>query len=246
MPSNYFQIRQCQRESCGLRYPLVEVQNDYERCPRCQGDTRLVLERPLDREPGLTITSPSDTSPPEPSISQQESAPRLSNLQTAPILHVLLDNLRSAWNVGSIFRTADGAGVARLHLCGITPTPENTAVVKTSLGADKSIPWKHHRDGVAAANALLAQGCRLWALEGDPRARSIYGEENELPGEPLVLVVGNEVCGIDPGILDLCQRILYIPMQGSKRSLNVAVAFGIAAFTIRFSKPAADYEIREG
>ena len=85
-------------------------------------------------------------------------------------LETLLDNVRSAWNVGAIFRTADGLGVEKLHLCGITPTPGNPSVAKTALGADKTIPWTASRNALTTALALQSAGARLWALEQDERA----------------------------------------------------------------------------
>jgi tRNA G18 (ribose-2'-O)-methylase SpoU len=204
-----YQIRQCLREGCRLRYPVVIGEAAPDRCPRCRGSTRIVLERLLQREP--------QPEPPAASVR----------------LEALIDNVRSAWNVGSIFRSADGAGFARLHLCGITPTPETSNLGKTALGAEKSLPWTYSRDGLAHARSLLEQGMRLWALEQDPRAQPVQGCAF-LPGDlPVVLVVGNEVCGIDPEILDLCERVWYIPMQGAKRSHNVAVAFGIAAYVLQ-------------
>lgn len=215
--STSYQIRQCQRQGCGLRYPLVEGQPYSEQCPRCRGSTRLILTRPLDREPAPTFA--------------QQSSPAMPQA-APPVLEALLDNIRSAWNVGAMFRSADGAGFTRLHLCGITPTPEIPAVGKTALGAELSLPWTWAADGVAAAQALLEQGCCLWALEQDPRAVSIYASKPDLPSGKLVLVVGNEVCGVDPGILELSQRVVHIPMLGAKRSLNAAVAFGIAAFAL--------------
>jgi 23S rRNA (guanosine2251-2'-O)-methyltransferase len=214
--SSSYQIRQCQRPGCGLRYPVVDGQPFSEHCPRCRGETRLVLTRPLDREP-----IPNDLDTPQHPVGELSVS-----------LEALLDNIRSAWNVGAMFRSADGAGFTRLHLCGITPTPEIPAVSKTALGAELSLPWDWGADGVALAQGLLQQGCRLWALEQDPRAVSIYDSKPDLPGGRLVLVVGNEVCGVDPGILELCQRVVHIPMLGAKRSLNAAVAFGIAAFAL--------------
>jgi tRNA G18 (ribose-2'-O)-methylase SpoU len=148
-------------------------------------------------------------------------------------LEALLDNVRSAWNVGSIFRSADGAGFTHLYLCGITPTPEYPGTLKTSLGAEKSLPWSQHLDGCQAGRSLTQSGYRLWALENDPRASTLY-ELQDIAKEPgendtIVLVVGNEVAGVDPELLDLCERVLYLPMHGMKRSYNVAVSFGIAA-----------------
>jgi tRNA G18 (ribose-2'-O)-methylase SpoU len=174
-------------------------------------------------------------------------------------LEALLDNVRSAWNVGAIFRTADAFGVRRIHLCGITPTPENKSVRKTALGAEKTIPWTTARNALVRARALKDEGYVLWALEQDERAVSTtdFFADSRIrtdgpstdsftpkePGQadsppdggrrirtdlgPIVLIVGNEVTGVDPALLDLCEKILYIPMRGQKRSLNVEVAFGI-------------------
>jgi len=205
-----YQVRQCQREGCGLRYPVLEGQPFSQRCPLCCGSTRLILEQAIGGE--SIPLSPV----PYPLVS--------------PPLEALLDNIRSAGNVGSMFRTADGAGLHCLHLCGITATPENPSIAKTSLGAHEHLPWSWHADGVAAALALRERGCQLWALEGVPGAELLFKARLEPEGRPVVLVVGNEVCGVDPDILDLCERILYIPMHGAKRSLNAAVAFGIAVY----------------
>ena len=210
MGSSSYQIRQCVREACRLRYPLVTGHPYGERCPRCGASTRLVESRSIEREP-------------------LQSNQRKDGLH----LEALLDNIRSAWNVGSIFRTSDGLGICKLYLCGLTPTPENPKVLKTSLGAEASVKWCQANDGVQEAQALRAQGYHLWALEYAPDSESLL---DILPSQrdlPYCLVVGNEIAGVDPGILDLCERVVYIPMLGSKRSFNVAVAFGIAAYQIQ-------------
>jgi len=199
--------------ACGLRYPCQADYTFKERCPRCGAPTELLLvERPGDVE--LDGATP-------------------LRRKACFALEALLDNVRSAWNVGSIFRSADGAGFCHLHLCGIAPTPDSPAVLKTSLGAEKSLPWSQHLDGVEAARYLLVNGRRLWALENDPHACPLYQIQSVAFGSgidhPVVLVVGNEVSGIDPELLALCERVLYLPMHGTKRSYNVAVAFGIAA-----------------
>lgn len=205
-----YQIRQCVRDECGLRYPLIDDRLHGERCPRCGASTRLLILRPLEREhAGGSVAG------------------------SCIHLEILLDNLRSAWNVGSIFRTADGLGIQGLYLCGFTPTPENPKVTKTSLGAERSVPWSYHPDGVCVAHSLREQGYRIWALEHDRRAVSLLDEHFESPIGKVILAVGNEITGVDPGILELCEKIIYIPMQGAKRSLNVAVAFGIAASYFR-------------
>ena len=150
---------------------------------------------------------------------------------------MLLDNLRSAYNTGAIFRTADGVGAVHLYLGGITPNPtENMAVGKTALGSELITPWSSPPNACALAQDLQAEGFRLLALETTPHAIPIF--EVDLDGfgtDPLLLVVGNEQAGIDPGLLDLCDLVLALPMVGSKGSLNVAVAFGVAAYWLAFS-----------
>jgi len=146
-------------------------------------------------------------------------------------LHVLLDNIRSAWNVGSILRTADGFGFAHAYLCGITPTPENKDVQKTALGADEFVTWSHHMDAVKLVKGLKKEGWRVWALEEDERAQPIDQIANTTLNT--VLIVGSEVTGVDPALIDLADHIFYIPMRGQKRSFNVAVAFGVAAWVLK-------------
>ena len=203
-----FQIRSCTNPECGLRYPLTDDNRFGERCPSCLGETRLVLTRDLIRENHQDIT--------EQTVNQE----------------ALLDNVRSAWNVGAIFRTADGLGLKRLYLCGITPTPEAEALRKTALGADRTVAWQYRRDGVIQAKELKAQGAKLVAVELDqdsqPLSQTTVGRDQRN-----VLVFGNEVCGIDPGILKLCDQIVHIPMRGRKQSFNVEVAFAIAAYALR-------------
>jgi 23S rRNA (guanosine2251-2'-O)-methyltransferase len=208
MISSSYQIRCCQNPLCGLRYPL-EVNHPFgERCPRCLGSTIGVLTRDLSSE----------------SVSENN----LPSIQ----LDALLDNVRSTWNVGAIFRTSDGLGVRKIYLCGITPTPENPAVLKTSLGAEKTIPWESLTNALTLAKRLIQEGAQLWALEQDNKAVPVSSARYE-SDQRIVLIVGNEVTGVDPELLELCQRIVYIPMLGKKRSLNVEVAFGVAVALIR-------------
>ena len=205
---NTFEIRLCENKSCGLRYPLMKGHPFGERCPRCLGDTVAVNSREIDSESRTPASHPTTK------------------------LEVLLDNVRSAWNVGSIFRTADGFGVNKIYLAGITPTPENPAVKKTALGAGFTIPWEAFPNAVDAVNSSKNEGKQIWALEQDYRSVSIH---SKIPVDttPILLIVGNEVSGVDPDLLDLCDRILEIPMLGKKRSLNVEVAFGITISTLR-------------
>lgn len=209
-----FEVLQCTRDTCGIRFSIAAGDPGARRCPLCRAETERV-----DADYGRFAVERSVGRP------------------TGPELDVLLDNIRSAWNVGSMLRSSDGAGVRRVHLCGVSATPDNPKVWKTALGAERSMPWTFHRNGVSAALALKEQGYRLWALEGGARAESLFDAACDLPGAPIVLVAGNELSGVDPGILDLCERVVCLPMQGIKGSLNVAVAFGIAVYFIRFGAP---------
>lgn len=153
---------------------------------------------------------------------------------------MLLDNVRSLSNVGSIFRTADGVGIEHIYLGGFTPGPEHPKLRKTALGAESSVPSSRHRDPWQLAHELArASNCRLWAIEGGERSELL----NDLqasdfatpPDHSTVLVFGHEVSGVDPRIMQLCERVVAIPMLGTKGSLNVGVAVGIVAYTLRFS-----------
>jgi tRNA G18 (ribose-2'-O)-methylase SpoU len=224
MPDNSYEIRVC--ESCGLRYPLVRSHPFGTRCPACLGDTRIVLSRQLETEPDADVRGPGG----------KNAMPAASKVglkeERGKNLAVLLDNIRSAWNVGSILRSADGFGFTHAYLCGITPTADNEVVTKTSLGAEDTVPWSYHKDAVRLVKGLKAEGWKVYALEDDPRSLPISQfTESRFP-DPVVLIVGNELTGVDPELLDLSDRILYIPMLGEKRSFNVAIAFGIAAYAL--------------
>jgi 23S rRNA (guanosine2251-2'-O)-methyltransferase len=219
MPPNTHEIRVCR--SCGLRYPLATGHAFGIRCPACMGETRLVLRRDLATEPG----------PVRPATEHRPAITLHSREDRLPKQAVLLDNVRSAWNVGSILRTADGFGFDHAFLCGISPTPENEAVNKTSLGAEDSVPWSYHKDAVKLVRGLKKEGWVIRALEDDRRAIPI--QIRERGGARTVLVVGNEVSGVDPALLDLCDAIHYIPMRGEKKSFNVAIAFAVAAYALK-------------
>ena len=133
--------------------------------------------------------------------------------------------------MGSIFRTADGLGLSKLYLCGITPTPDNEAVRKTSLGAEESVAWEYSRNALELAKRLKVEGVKLIALEQDPRAAPIT-QLVISDSRFSILVLGNEVTGVDPDLLDMCDQIVQIPMRGQKRSFNVEVAFAIAAYSL--------------
>jgi tRNA G18 (ribose-2'-O)-methylase SpoU len=212
MPDISFEIRIC--ESCGLRYPITQEQQYGDRCPVCMGETRVILNRQLIHE--------------RKSVSNEHPVN-----EKGWAIAILLDNIRSAWNVGSILRSADGFGFAHAYLCGITPTPDNEAVTKTSLGAEDSVSWSHHKDAVKLVRGLKKEGWRILALEDDERALPL--DESRTTTQKSVLIVGNEITGVDPELLDLCDSIYCIPMRGEKKSFNVAIAFGIAAYALHGS-----------
>jgi tRNA G18 (ribose-2'-O)-methylase SpoU len=220
MPNAAFEIRVC--DSCGLRYPLVEGNPFGARCPACMGETRGVLRRQLRAEPA-----------PDPRRGDNRQVHLLAGKEESrQTWAVLLDNIRSAWNVGSILRSADGFGFTHAFLCGITPTADNEAVTKTALGAQDSVPWSYHKDAVRLVRGLKAEDWNVYALEEDHRATGLNRPAPKAFSEHEVLIVGNEITGVDPELLDLCDHILYIPMRGEKRSFNVAIAFGIAAYAL--------------
>jgi 23S rRNA (guanosine2251-2'-O)-methyltransferase len=145
---------------------------------------------------------------------------------------VLLEDIRSLWNVGSIFRTADGAGFSRLFLCGITGCPPRKEIAKTSLGAEDTIAWQFHRNALEVLLGLKSQGVTIIGLERTAESIPLSHAVAEQNDSPICLVLGNEVTGISLETLSLCDVVCDLPMRGTKESLNVAVAFGIAAYMI--------------
>jgi len=150
-------------------------------------------------------------------------------------IRVLLHNIRSAHNVGSIFRTADAVGVSHVYLSGYTPCPLDRfgrpvkEVAKTALGAEKVIPWEYYKTSIDLVGRLKREGFRVVGIEQDRRATDY--KSYQAP-EKLLVLVGNEVRGLSPALRRTCDVLLEIPMRGGKESLNVSVAFGIALFRI--------------
>ena len=142
----------------------------------------------------------------------------------------VLNNIRSLYNVGSLFRTADGAGLEKLWLCGITGIPPSNQISKTALGAEASMPWEYASTAKSCIEKLKAEGYQIVLLE--QTTRSLPFEEFR-PRPPVCLVVGNEISGVGEDLLPFCDQAIEIPMSGLKISLNVTVAFGIAAYHIR-------------
>jgi 23S rRNA (guanosine2251-2'-O)-methyltransferase len=203
---------ECSNADCKFRFPSNEQLPNEFTCPLCKSRVTVITSLEV----------------------QAENVASIQGLANFPI-EALLDNIRSALNVGSMFRTADGFGIRHLYLCGITPTPELKNVAKSSLGAEKTIRWTYERNGVERIHKLKEQKYSIVSVEEHKTAENLYSLDHIYFSTPLVLVVGNEICGVDPGILEMSDVILQIPMSGVKRSLNVAVAFGIAVSMLQLS-----------
>ncbi len=141
---------------------------------------------------------------------------------------LLLHNIRSSYNVGSIFRTADSALLNKIIMTGFTPHPPKKEIEKTALGAIHSVPWEYENSAENAVEKLKEQGIKVFALELTDKKR-LY-DSLEISDFPCCIVLGNELSGIDQNIIDLCDDSIEIPMYGVKHSLNVSVACGIAVY----------------
>ncbi|MFH1145021.1 MAG: TrmH family RNA methyltransferase [Candidatus Eisenbacteria bacterium] len=142
---------------------------------------------------------------------------------------VVLDNIRSAFNVGSIIRTCDAAGVAHLYLCGISATPRNPRVIKTSLGAERTLSWSHHISTAETLDRLREEGVTLVAVERT-RGAIPYTAPDYPSGAAFIF--GHEVAGIALPVLERADLVVEIPMLGHKSSLNVATSVGVMLFEI--------------
>jgi tRNA G18 (ribose-2'-O)-methylase SpoU len=141
---------------------------------------------------------------------------------------LVLQNIRSMWNVGSLFRSADAAGIEKIVICGYTATPPRKEIDKTALGAQETVSWEYCSEAATALRMLKEKGTKVYGLEIAENSRPYTALE--LGDFPVALVVGNEVEGIGDDLLGLCDGVLEIPQYGTKHSLNVAVAAGIAMF----------------
>lgn len=197
---------QCSQAACATRF----VAPPGTPCPFCHQATRIMAQR-------------------YPNVVRQRPVQR--------VLHVVFDGVRSALNVGVMLRTAEALGVACAYHCGITPAADHPKVAKAALGAQMRVTAEAHRDAVAVVTRLVAQGLHVVALENTAAAADLYDllESQQLASE-LVIVVGNEVAGVDPAVLALCHHVVALPMLGDKNSLNVGHAFAAAAFALTHSR----------
>ncbi len=207
------EILVCTDPECGFRFPLSPTEKRLSRCPKC-GAALETAEMPY----------------------RSFSVPVKTKYIKRNRFVCVLDNIRSTYNVGSVFRTSDGAGIDKLYLCGITPTPDHPKVGKTALDAEKAVPWEHSWSVTETVRELHEEGFMIISLEGGNTALNLF---EALPlikkaDKPIALLVGNEVSGVDPEVVAGSSMCVYIPMEGIKESLNVATAFGIASYLIRY------------
>ena len=161
--------------------------------------------------------------------SKRLSVAEMATADRLPI-YGMLDNIRSLYNVGSMFRTSDGALVKKLYLTGYTPKPPRKEIEKTALGSTKSVEWEYQSDPMQAIDAMKALGVKVCALEHTTSSKCYF--DITATDFPICLVVGNEIAGVSPQVINAADMAIEIPMHGIKQSLNAAVAYGIALFEL--------------
>jgi len=205
-----FQIFECSNENCRLRMPSDLSVKKFFNCPFCFSEMQ-------------PVGSPFGNYHPA------RNAGNHNNFS------LLLDNLRSTENVGSIFRSADGAGVSHIYCCGTTPTAKHPKVKKASLGAELTVSTSYHHNSLVLAAELRAAHALIIALESTPESTSLFDFVfSSNSQQETILVIGNEISGIDPQLLSLADHVVHLPMAGNKTSLNAAVAAGIALYHLVF------------
>jgi len=170
------------------------------------------------------------------SSSRSERLPYLATEASAPYeaikalpVSILLDNVRSLYNVGAFFRSADAAGCERMYLCGITGRPPKPGIAKTALGSEETVPWEHHADARTVIQDLRQRGYEIAAVETNPRSVDLFDWR---PHFPLCILFGHEVEGLGADRIELCDTSIRIPMLGRKHSLNVATAGGVVIYEL--------------
>ena len=155
----------------------------------------------------------------------------INNIETTIILH----NIRSVYNVGAIFRTADAVGISKIYLTGYTPTPldrfgrERKDVAKSALGAEKSIPWEYVKSASEVVEKLKKEGFEMVAVE---QSENAIDYKKYKPKQKVAFLFGNEVRGISKSLLSRCDKVIELPMRGKKESLNVSVSAGVALYGV--------------
>lgn len=158
------------------------------------------------------------------------SVSQFREIDKMPVV-VVLDNIRSQHNIGSIFRTADAFRVGGIHLCGITATPPNREIQKTALGATESVEWRYYPSTMQSVSDLKEQGYAIIAIEQADESKGI-NDFNPQKFNKIALVFGNEVYGVEDEIMEICDECIEIPQYGTKHSLNVSVSAGIVIWDV--------------
>ena len=148
------------------------------------------------------------------------------SIKKTPLI-VVLDNIRSLNNIGSIFRTCDAFLVSKIYLCGITAKPPNRKINKTALGSTDSVEWEYFKSTIKLIEKLKSEGVKIWSIEQVERAQKLNGIEKINSKVMHAIVFGNEIKGVDQKIIDISENTIEIDQYGTKHSLNVSVAAGI-------------------
>jgi tRNA G18 (ribose-2'-O)-methylase SpoU len=157
------------------------------------------------------------------------SSEDFKNITKSPIV-LVLDNIRSAMNVGSIFRTADAFLIEKIYLCGITAIPPNKELMKTALGANDSIDWEYVRETSSIIKRLKIDNHHIVGVEQTEKATLL--NNFEIPNKKIALIFGNEVFGVNQELIDLCDECIEIPQFGTKHSLNISISAGIVIWDL--------------
>ena len=147
-----------------------------------------------------------------------------------PII-LILDDIRSLHNIGSVFRTADAFLIEKIYLCGITATPPHKEIQKTALGATETVAWEYHKEVGTAIEKLQQEGWKIYAIE-QVEGATFLNTFDPKPNERYALIFGNEVYGVSQKALEQCEGCIEIPQLGTKHSLNIAVSAGIVVWDI--------------
>jgi 23S rRNA (guanosine2251-2'-O)-methyltransferase len=200
-------VLKCTNTDCGMRYPCPSDHPRKNACPLCE--------------------APVET------VGRFDAPPALATATARPqgTLVGVLDNIRSALNVGTMMRSADGAALDHMYLGGLTAPVDNPKVIKTALGADQTVASTSCLDITPCLDRLRSDGFEIWAV--DYTARSVPLQAIERRPSRLAFVVGNELAGVDPAILEESDQQVHLDMHGAKTTLNVGVTFGTVAYWLR-------------
>ncbi len=159
---------------------------------------------------------------------QRKSVEEANAAPKTPLI-LILDNIRSLNNIGSVFRTADAFLIEKIYLCGITATPPHKDIQKTALGATASVAWEYKEDAIALVAQLQKEGVSVWAIEQTEGATFLNNYHPKKQGKT-AFVLGNEVKGVQQAVIDQAKNVIEIPQEGAKHSLNIAVTTGVVCW----------------